>query len=91
MKNKINTDKIKEHHKELETYNGYIPLLFNQYIDSQQRLKNIKKLSNYEKIRLENLKHRQELLLTEDFEDYLLEDIQKWIKENKEWDGILNG
>ena len=83
----LNEDLILKNHKILEEYNGYIPMILYDYIDNFKYFENVKKNKKI----LDNIsKHRNELLSSSDFGDYLYNDLEKWIENNPSFDFIIS-
>lgn len=86
---KVDIDKIKEYNESLVNYEDYIPLYFNFYINLPLRNKILKDKGLFEKVFDKTIKHRKELNLSKNKEEYFYKDIVSWIKKNKEYKDIL--
>jgi hypothetical protein len=87
----VDIDKIKEYQKDLEKYNGVLPLKLMIYLDNAEYISNLRKKKNWGKIRRELFKRRRQIQFLSDeslleFED---KELQIWLKKNKKYKDMI--
>ena len=86
---KLNKKVIRERHKELEQYDGFIPLYFYTYINIPDRIAFLKKSGLYESALKEMKKQRLALKKSKNKYEYRMSIVEKFIKNNPRFSDFI--
>ena len=82
----LNKDKIEEYQRELDNYSEYLPLILYEYIDIRSYFDRINK-----ETKLRYYEVRSDIQKVSNYEEFLEDDLIKWLKENPQYEDIILG
>ena len=89
----LNIGKVTEYKKELEDYNGLLPLLIIPYIDNGKYINNLKKKNLfYNHVQEEMFRVRRiiQFLSDESLWDYEKKELITWVENNPQYKDVVN-
>ena len=86
---RLNIDEIKKHHKELETFEDYIPLILHNYISSYTRFQYLKNKNLFDKINKMSFEKRKEFKKAKDKNSWIIEDVTAWVDKYEEFKDFI--
>jgi len=88
----LDETKLKQHQKELEHYNGLLPLQLMTYIKNEEYINHLKKIGVYDTVQKEIFKRRNHTQFLSDTEliNFEEKELTNWLKKNQEYHEVIN-